>query len=84
MQVNIRETEGGTASLPKGPLREVGGDKQLVIDHRFIESSENITLVVNPPVKRPGAILHSDRPWDAFRLGFFSIAFDDGLYKMWY
>jgi hypothetical protein len=60
---------------PEGPLL-VGDQKQLFIDHRFIESSENITLTVNPPVKRPGAILQSDKPWDAFRLIWFSVAED--------
>ncbi len=64
--------------------RHVGGDKQLFIDHCFIETKENVTLVVNPPIKRPGAILHSDKPWDAFRLTYFSVAEDEGVYKMWY
>ncbi|MFH1922054.1 MAG: hypothetical protein ABIP48_19485 [Planctomycetota bacterium] len=63
---------------------QIGNAKQLFIDHRFIESSENVQLVVNPPVKRPGAILKSDKPWDAFRLIFFSVAEDGGVYKMWY
>ena len=66
-----------------GPLK-VGSQKQLFIDHKFIESSENVSLVVNPPVKRPEPILRSDKPWDAFRLIFFSVAEDDGLVKMWY
>ena len=63
---------------------QVGSDKQLFIDHRFIDSSGDITLVVNPPVKRPGAVLRSDKPWDAFGLGWYSIVEDDGTYKMWY
>ena len=63
---------------------QVGSSKQLFIDHRFIESSENIALGVNPPVKRPGAILRCDRPWDAFTLGWNCIQEDDGEYKMWY
>jgi len=74
-----RTTEG------KSPdPRQVGGDKQLFIDHRFIEDKEDITLVVNPPVKRSEAILHSDKPWDAFRLIYFSIDEEDGRYTMWY
>ena len=65
-------------------MQQVGSDKQLFIDHRFIESSESITLVVNPPDKRPEAVLHSDKPWEAFKLIYFSVAEDDGVYKMWY
>jgi len=67
-----------------GGPRDVGSARQLFIDHRFIESSEGIRLVVNPPVKRPGAVLSSDRPWDAFRLIWFSVAEDGGVHKMWY
>ena len=65
-------------------MKQVGSDKQLFIDHRFIDSSENITLTVNPPIKRPGANLRGDKPWDAFGLGWYSIVEDEGMYKMWY
>ena len=68
---------------PEGPWR-VGSSKQLFIDHRFIESSENIGLTVNPPVKRSEPVIRSDRPWDAFRLIWFSVAEDNGQFKMWY
>ena len=74
----------GPAHSPKGQPQQVGGDKQLFIDHRFIESSENINLVVNPPVKRPGPVLRCDKPWDALSLGWYSIVEDEGVYKMWY
>ena len=63
---------------------DVGDTKQLFIDHRFIESFENIQLVVNSPVKRPQPVLRSDKPWDAFRLIYFSVAEDSGTYRMWY
>ena len=65
-------------------MYDVSDKKQLFIDHRFIEASESTKLTVNPAAKRPGAILHSDRPWDAFNLIYFSIAEDEGKYKMWY
>ena len=65
-------------------MLDIASQKQLFIDHRFIEDSDAIELRVNPPVKRPGPILQSDRPWDAFNLIYFSIAEDEGLYKMWY
>ena len=58
--------------------------KQLFIDRRFIDQSDNVQLMVNPPVKRPGAVLKSDKPWDAFRFIYYSIAKDGDVYKMWY
>jgi hypothetical protein len=78
-----RQDAGATAKLSRG-VWNIGGSKQLFIDRRFIEQSESIRLTVNPPVKRPGAVLKSDKPWDAFRLIFFSIARDGNVYKMWY
>lgn len=48
------------AAVAAEPI-DVGHAKQLFIDDRFIESSEGVTLTMNPPVKRPhediGALL---------------------------
>ena len=65
-------------------MHPVGSEKQLFIDHRFIDSSENITLVVNPPVKQAETVFHRDKPWEAFSGGHRTIAEDDGVFKMWY
>ena len=65
-------------------MHEVSDRKQLFIDRRFIEASDGVTLKVNPPVKRPEPVLQSDKPWDAFRLIWYSVAEDEGRYKMWY
>ena len=62
----------------------IGNSKQLFIDRRFIETSQHVVLRVNPPIKRPGAVLKSNKPWDAFRLIYFSMAKDGDRYKMWY
>jgi len=63
---------------------DVGNQKQLFIDHKFIECKETVDLVVNPPEKRPGTFLRSDKPWEAFNLIYFSVAEDQGTCKMWY
>lgn len=63
---------------------EIGSDKQLFLDRRFIEWSDGVQLVVNQPVKRAGAVLRADLPWDQFALGWYSIVDDDGTYEMWY
>ena len=76
---------GGALGAPSrtGPL-SVGSQKQLFIDHKFIAAKEDITLAVNPPVKRPEPVLKSDKPWDAFALIYFSVGQNSDLYKMWY
>ena len=64
----------------------VGGDKQLFIDHRFIESAEQVTLRVNPPRKDTVDRFPRDKPWEAFTTGWYSIDWDPDTrrYKKWY
>ena len=64
----------------------VGGDKQLFIDHRFIERSEQVTLRVNPPRKDTVDRFPRDKPWEAFTTGWYSIDWDPEArrYKKWY
>lgn len=63
---------------------DIGNRKQIFIDHRFIDSAQDIELSVNPPVKLPGPVLTSDKPWEAFSIGWSCLIDDDGLYKLWY
>ena len=43
----------------------VGDQKQLFVDHRFIESSEGITLRMNPPYQTGEPLVVVDQPWEA-------------------
>lgn len=43
---------------------DVGGEKQLFIDRKFIAYERNITLTVNPPVKA-GVALERNKPWES-------------------
>ena len=83
-KASIQERAGIGAGGSVAAVIDVGCDKQLFIDHRFIAECRDVELRVNPPVKRPGAIVESGRPWDAFNLIYFSIAEDEGRCKMWY
>ncbi len=71
------------ASSKRSPI-PVGSAKQLFIDHRFIEAGKDVTLVVNPPTKRRNPVIRSDRPWDAFRIIWFTVAEDRDGFTMWY
>ena len=42
----------------------VGDRKQLFIDHRFIESSDGITLRMNPPYQTGEPLVVVDQPWE--------------------
>ena len=42
----------------------VGGEKQLFIDGKFIESSEGVTLTANPPYQTGEALVVTDQPWE--------------------
>ncbi len=70
----------GDAGIPL----EVGSGKQLFIDETFFESSENVSLHLNPAVKTGEHTLVSDRPWENATLNWFSIMEDDGKFRMWY
>ena len=67
-------------------VMDIGSEKQLFIDDRFIESSENVTLTMNPP-RKVGPVIETDEehPWEAGWIGGGStILEDEGVYKMWY
>ncbi len=63
---------------------DVAGKLQLFIDTAFFETSENIVLHVNPPVKTGETTLAPDKPWESASLNWFSVMEDDGKYRMWY
>lgn len=58
--------------------------RQRFIDYRFIAASQDVALVVNPPARGPTDVFPVDQPWEAFRMGWSSIAEDEGVFKMWY
>lgn len=64
----------------------VGTQKQLFIDDRFIESSEGVHFCMNPPVQHPDAVLVNDRPWERLSLGSYNTVFReaDGRFRIWY
>src|SRR5881409_3484606 len=43
---------------------DVGTQKQLFVDQRFIESSEGIVLNVNPPYQTSERLVVIDQPWE--------------------
>src|SRR5687768_11428901 len=62
----------------------IGSRKQLFFDHKFIESSENIQITMNPPTKL-GPVLKPDRRWEDFRFSsYFTVLQDGDLCKMYY
>src|SRR3989339_721804 len=61
----------------------VGSQKQLFIDNKFIEQSHNIILTVNPPNER-GPVISSDYSWEVSGLGYNNVLDDEGQFKMWY
>ena len=65
-------------------MLDVADRKQLFIDHRFIDTAQDVELTVNPPVKLPGPVLVSEHPWEAFSIGWSCVLEDDGLFRLWY
>jgi len=63
-------------------IRDVGGRKQLFIDQRFIEESENVVLKVNPPTKIGQTL---DENGEVVNLGFIMrVLEDEGKYLIYH
>ena len=58
--------------------------KQLFIDKRFIQDSENVSLTMNPPYMGEDPVLIPDRPWEVRIGGYNTVIKEDGLFRMWY
>lgn len=65
---------------------EIGSQKQLFIDTKFIESSEGITLNAQPPYQTREKLLTADAPWETgTKLGSYStVVQEHGKIRLWY
>ena len=65
---------------------DVGDQKQLFIDHKFIESSEGITLTAQQPMQMREKLVTTDAPWEAdAHVGSYStVVQEDGKIRLWY
>ena len=65
---------------------DVGTEKQLFIDERFLESRSGIELCMNPPVQHPEPVLSPDRPWEDLGIGGYNCVLreEDGRFRAWY
>ncbi len=54
----------GIRSSPAAEPIDVGGRKQLFIDHKFIAAGRGVQLTMNPPVKVNQPVLASHIPWE--------------------
>lgn len=65
---------------------EIGSRKQLFIDHKFIESSEGVELIMNPPQRTGEMLVLPDAPWEK-ELGigsYSSVIQENGKIRLWY
>ncbi len=63
MADNISLNQQSSPASKAGPI-DVGGRKQLFIDNKFIESSKNIELTMNPPHQTGEVLIEADQPWE--------------------
>ncbi len=73
------------ADTDKSPI-DVGSRKQLFIDEKFIESSQNITLTMNPPYQTGEMLITADQPHEEAGMAYLysSVLKDAGLVRVWY
>ena len=65
---------------------DIGTQKQLFIDERFLETCEEVRLCMNPPVQHPEPVLIADLPWEQLGIGAYNTVFReaDGRFRLWY
>ena len=70
----------------ENPGIEVGSRKQLFIDHKFIESAEGVSLVMNPPMRTGEMIVTADAAWEKkLRVAHYSsVQAEGGRIRLWY
>ena len=63
---------------------DVGSNKQLLFDPRFLEESSGVKLQMNRPFQDPEPVLVADQPWELSLSGHHTVMFDQGKFRMWY
>ncbi|MBM3854144.1 MAG: hypothetical protein FJ399_13475, partial [Verrucomicrobia bacterium] len=83
----VPQAAGAPDRAVAAPTIEIGSRKQLFVDHKFIESDEGVTLVMNPPVRTGELLIVPDAPWEKNLelLSYHSVVKeDDGRIRIWY
>lgn len=64
---------------------DVGDRTQLLFDDYFTEKNEGFVTTMNPAQKMSEPVLLPEMPWERHGIWvWLSVAFEDGVYKMWY
>lgn len=63
---------------------DIGTDRILLVDERFLAKAEGVRLKLHPPRKTGERILVSESPWENATLNWFSVLRDGNKFRMWY
>jgi len=72
-----------SAMAQDAEVREIGGNKQLLIDEDIVQSMEEVQFVLNP-AQRAGPVLFADAPWEPTGLGYVTVLLDGDKFRMYY
>ena len=74
-----------SAARPQSPPLDVGTQRQMFIDRRFIAESKGVALVVERPRLTGERLLVQDRPWEDFWIGGYTTVVQEGdRIQLWY
>lgn len=65
------------------PVVDLGGRRELLVDHFLIEELDNVRLVLNRP-RDEGVALKFDRPWEGPFCGYATVIHDGDRYRVYY
>jgi hypothetical protein len=66
------------------PVRIIGSEPVLLIDHTDVLSPEDVRRKIHPPRKTGDRLIVAEHPWESATLNWFSVLRDGDRYRMWY
>ncbi|NIP27759.1 MAG: hypothetical protein GWN67_25095 [Phycisphaerae bacterium] len=72
-----------TVVLAETPL-DIGGQRQVFIDGRFVRQPQNVEFVVHRPRKTGQIVIACERPWEQRFGQYHSVLYENKTYHMWY
>jgi len=80
----VAQAQSSPATCHDKPL-DIGSNRQVFIDGRFLSRTHNVTLRTHAPVKTREKTIDHDQPWEVGGIGPYSNVIKEGdTYRMWY
>lgn len=77
-------TASAAGEPPQADPIDVGVEKILLVDDRFLAKTDGVRLKLHPPRKTGERLVESEHPWEDATLNWFSVLQDGDKFRLWY